>query len=213
MDLRGLDGEERSTIEEFFRSVEGRLRTFTYLDPMANLLEKSEDFAAAVWQKAPALSVSTGETDPDGGSTAALISNPAPVPQTLGQTRDLPGWFHYTWSIYVRAELETAFTLLLRTNGGVVVQEVMAVTEWRRVALAGSPATTDEQLEALIELSPGTAILIYGAQLEAQPAASSYKRSVDGSGVYHSARLLQDEIVWTATDNDVHNTTVRIASR
>jgi hypothetical protein len=113
----------------------------------------------------------------------------------------------------VRSDLATPFTLLLRTNSGAVTREATATTAWRRVELTGSPATADEQVEALIELAPGTVIQIYGAQLEAQPAASSYKRSVDGSGVYNSARLLQDEIVWTATDNEVHNTTLRIASR
>lgn len=213
VELQGLDETERAAVEDFFGTVEGRLLTFTYLDPFANLLESSEDFAAPVWVKGPSLSVVTGLADVFGGIGAAMISNPAPVAQTLVQARNIPAWFVYAASVYLKAPAATPVSLALTATGGSAAKEVTAGTEWKRVDLTGSPGSSDESVKLELEIPPGAEVTIFGAQLEAQPAASQYKRSASSSGVYEYARFLQDEIVWRATDTNVNHSTLRIASR
>src|SRR5262249_28067481 len=44
-----LIDDEISALRDFFGSVEGRLGTFTFLDPTDNLLAWSERFDEAVW--------------------------------------------------------------------------------------------------------------------------------------------------------------------
>ncbi|MDX1980375.1 MAG: hypothetical protein SFV51_08905 [Bryobacteraceae bacterium] len=213
VELQGLDETEREAVEEFFQSVEGRLLTFTYLDPFANLLQRSEDFGNPVWVKGPSLSVVSGWADPSGGTGAALISNPAPVAQTIVQARNVPAWFVYAASLYLKAAAPTEVSLALTATGGSAAKQVTAGAEWKRVELAGSPGSPDESVTFELAIPSGAEVMVFGAQLEAQPAPSQYRRSMDTSGVYEQARFLQDEIVWRTTDTNVNHTTLRIASR
>src|SRR5215468_9814969 len=46
-----LSDAEMNSVATLFQSVEGQLAPFTFLDPMENLLQWSEDFSNAVWVK------------------------------------------------------------------------------------------------------------------------------------------------------------------
>ncbi|HOK48045.1 MAG TPA: hypothetical protein PLK67_19010, partial [Bryobacteraceae bacterium] len=64
LELKGLADSEWEAIENLFEVVEGRLGTFTFLDPFGNLLSWSEDLSAAVWQKSQGVSIAKGYEDP-----------------------------------------------------------------------------------------------------------------------------------------------------
>src|SRR5258708_422791 len=51
----GLTGAEWNAIQGLFNVVEGRLGTFTFLDPAGNLLARSEEFGDPAWTNGPAL--------------------------------------------------------------------------------------------------------------------------------------------------------------
>src|SRR4051812_8729822 len=46
----GATVDEATTILKFFEACEGRLRPFTFLDPVGNLLSGSSDFRSDGWQ-------------------------------------------------------------------------------------------------------------------------------------------------------------------
>ena len=52
-----LTDGEMDTLRSFFEGVEGRLGTFTFLDPAGNLLAWSEQLDAEVWEKDPLVTV------------------------------------------------------------------------------------------------------------------------------------------------------------
>src|SRR6266508_229011 len=68
LQFTALSDEERRTLESFFTAVEGSLTSFTFLDPLANLLARSGELDQAEWEKDPALSLSGGVPDPRGTS-------------------------------------------------------------------------------------------------------------------------------------------------
>src|SRR5437868_12266525 len=53
--FRELIDDEMALLQDFFESMEGSLGTFTFLDPTQNLLEWSEKFDEATWQRDPLL--------------------------------------------------------------------------------------------------------------------------------------------------------------
>jgi hypothetical protein len=61
-------------------------------------------------------------------------------------------------------------------------------------------------------LPPGCSIYLFGAQLEAQPAAGGYKKTRDLAGIYPNSRFDQDRLTTTATGTNQFSTTIRIVS-
>src|SRR5437899_10628277 len=51
--VRGLTRAEASSIETLFDAVAGGWKTFTFFDPVGNLLAHSEEFGASVWSNGP----------------------------------------------------------------------------------------------------------------------------------------------------------------
>src|ERR1041385_3764490 len=47
--LAGLTLEEWTAIDTLFQAVSGRLTSFTFLDPVGNLLQRSEEFGTPEW--------------------------------------------------------------------------------------------------------------------------------------------------------------------
>src|SRR5436309_7789297 len=68
---------ELSEIETFHAARGGAYESFVFLDPLDNLLRWSEDFSQFPWQKSnpSALQVSSGISDPLGGSAAQTLGN------------------------------------------------------------------------------------------------------------------------------------------
>ena len=75
LDLRELSSSERGAVEALFVASEGRLRSFTFLDPADNLLEQSEALTNAAWSKDPFLAATAGIGDPLGTQRATHLVN------------------------------------------------------------------------------------------------------------------------------------------
>lgn len=74
-----LSDADLGTLETFFNARRGRCGAFEFIDPGGNLLQYSEDFGNAAWDKGSSLSVTGTVTDPFGQNGArsiqALTSN------------------------------------------------------------------------------------------------------------------------------------------
>ncbi len=192
---------EWAALRQLFDECEGRLGEFVFPDPASNLLAWSEDFSRPDWLKA-GVTLQGGGVGPLQGTSGTRLVAPNAVAGELIQTVQLPGWYYTVFSVWVRSA--TAGTIdLVRRCGSVSRALVMATSSnWKRVVVSGTTASGPETTQFGVAIPAGGAVEIFGAQLEAQPAESGYKRTSATSGLYLTARFDTDELrpMMTALD-------------
>jgi hypothetical protein len=193
--LAALTVEEWQSIETLAIASEGRLRNFTFLDPTANLLRRSEELDTSEWVKDPLMVI-------DG----AVITNTGQVAQRISQTLEVPGWFHYTFS--ARARSTGGVTMTLVRGAEARAFEVGAT--WARYVTSGNLNSTDEQVTFAVELPAGGQVELGGMQVEAQTGASVYKKTTSQGGVYPNARFMDDALRGVAQGPNQFAGTLRI---
>ncbi len=200
--LGSLSDGEWQAIRDLFAAVEGQLQTFLFLEPAENLLAWSEKFTEAVWA-ASGVTVAEGIADPLGGTAASELSGSGTLSQPLG----IPAGLRYAASIWARAtQAGAGFEL---NDGGAQRTFVAFSTDgqWRRYTLSTAWSSTATTVVFRVT-APAT---IYGAQLEAQPAASAYKKTFQQGGVHAAARLAADSLEDRMTAPGRHSGVIRIA--
>lgn len=197
---------EIATLLQFFHDTEGRLGSFTFLDPADNLCAWSEKFDEAVWQKDPLLQVGGDVPDPFGTSRAWLIVNPGAAPLSMRQTLNVPASFYYSFSLWVRSGLTNQVALFRGSESAVC----KVGAEWQRLVFAGSSLNGVEPIAFGLDIPPGGAVDVFGAQVEAQIGASGYKPTTSRAGVYPNARFLDDALALTTLGPGRHGCVVRI---
>jgi hypothetical protein len=200
-----LSDTELAALQQFFTAMEGSLNSFTFLDPVANLLAWSEDLTNAVWQAAPFLTLSGGVADPLGGSNAWRLANSGEGAQTLTQTLNAPASYTYCFSVYAFSSQPVTIQLQLGSNSAQAALD----SRWGRFQIAGPRDAAASSVEFGIELPAGVTVTVFGPQVEAQPAPSAYKTGTTG-GVYANARFRDDAFTLTSTDVNHHSATVNI---
>ncbi|MBI3667252.1 MAG: hypothetical protein HY236_13680 [Acidobacteria bacterium] len=202
--LDELSDGEWQAIQNLFFATEGRLKSFLFLEPGENLLAWSQNFTAAAWT-ATGVSVTGGIGDPFGGTAASSLSGAGSITQSL----NIPAWLQYAASIWARTSGPGAGLQL--SDGGSQQQTAGFISDgqWRRYSLHTAWTTTSETVQFRVA-APG-AVDIYGAQLEAQPAASAYKKTLAVGGVHPGARFDSDTLGDRATGPGRHSSIVRIA--
>jgi hypothetical protein len=194
-----LTDAERSSIESLFEAAEGQLNTFTFLDPTDNLLMWSEDWTQAVWTADPLLQVSGGVQDPLGGSDAMQLTNTAQTTQQIVQNTSGPSAFVYCFSVDVRSSVPATIQLVVTATGQTVLTPVTTSAAWMRVTASGSLSVQQDGIGFGVQLPAGAQVDAFGAQVEAQPGAGLYKKTIDLGGVYASTRFSSDLLSVTAT--------------
>ncbi len=180
LELDGLTDAEWEGIEALFDAVEGRLGTFTFLDPFANLLAWSEDLGAACWAREG--EVVLGIADPLGGTGAAAVSG------SVRQSIAAPAALRYCLSAWVRSAGASVATLRI----GACVRAFAAGAVWNRVEFSAQPGGVEETVEFAVETAG--AVEVFGLQVEAQAGASGYKKTGGRSGVHSNARFAEDRL-------------------
>lgn len=201
-----LTAAEAQTLSNFFESTEGRLKGFVFVDPMANLLGWSEELDHAAWLKGPMLGVTTGASDPFGGTAASHLSNGGLGDQSLMQALPVVPGARYCVSAWVRCGVDSQVWL---TAGG-QRKAVRGGAEWIRETFSVTPQ--GEPLMFGITLGTSAAASVYGMQVEAQVGASDYKRNPGPGGVYTEARFDQDELVMNCDGPDQFSARVRVVA-
>ncbi len=206
--LSGLTDDEWAAIAALFDAVEGRLRTFTLLDPLSNLFAWSEDLEKSEWLRDPMLSVAASIADPFGGQAAFRMANAGQAAQTLQQTIAGPGDFQYCCSVWARSVGDSAVTILRGGDG----KAFSPGADWTRIYSAGSSGGASETFSAGFSLGPGASVDLYGPQLEAQPAPGAYWRTLGRSGVYSKVRFDADSLDLTAEDRGASSGQITLLS-
>ena len=200
LDYAGLTDAEAEALAQFFRDVGGRLETFTFLDPGANLLLWSEDLDQSAWEKSPLAVVHAEAADPFGGARAWRLANGGVM-----QTLNAPGWFTYCLSLYVRSEQGGSVRL---ARGGETAERAITA-RWSRVSFVSQRPDAEESVRFGVEAADGP-VEIFGLQVEAQAAASGYQRTAGRGGVYPNARLAEDSFVQRTDGPGQHGCTLGI---
>jgi hypothetical protein len=197
--LRDLSDQEANALTAFFAATQGNLLPFLYLDPTANLLLWSEDFTQSVWAGG-GVSFDSAVADPLGSFRASRAQNNTAESQTIAQSTLIPGLAQVCFSVYLRSATPATATLV-RTAGEQSQHAAVTVTgAWQRFYLSGDfPAATDPSSFA-ITIPTGTALEVFGPQLDAQVTPSTYVLSAGTPGnVYTTARFDMKQIDVTAT--------------
>jgi len=194
-----LTDGERSSIESLFEAAEGQLNTFTFLDPTDNLLLWSEDWTQAVWTADPLLQVTGGVGDPSGGNAGIQLTNTAQTTQQVVQTTSGPSSFVYCYSVYARSSAPATIQMVVTATGQTVFTAVTTSSAWTRVTASGSLSVQEDGIGFGVQLPAGVQVDVFGAQVEAQPGAGLYKKTIDLGGVYSNTRFSSDLLSVTAT--------------
>jgi hypothetical protein len=205
----GLTDTEAESLQAFFVSVSGRLQTFTFLDPTGNLLTWSEDFTQPAWEMSSLMACHVGANDPLGTQRAITVANNGTASLALAQSISVPSSYLCSFSFYVRSTTPLAITL---ARGSAT--EVFSVTSsWQRAVLATIASAGSETSTFSVTLPAGAQVDLFGMQVEAQPAPSTYVRTLDQSGVYTATRFDSDSLAFTTDGPNSNRCHVGLYSR
>ncbi len=208
----GLTDGERSSIEQLFEAAEGRLTTFTFLDPTDNLLLWSEDYTKSVWTVDPLLQVAAGTVDPLGGNGAVQLTNTGQVPQSAKQSIEAASWFQYCLSVYLRCDSPTEIQLVLSAAGQELRSSIPVGGVWSRATKTASIPSNQNGISFRLELPAGARVSVFGAQMEPQLAPGNYKKTLDRAGVYSRTRFDSDSLSMTTGAPNQHSCVVNLVS-
>ena len=212
LEYEGLSDSEIAVLQQFFATCEGQLHAFTFADPLANLLLWSEDLTQLVWQADGPLQFATGAPDPNGRMSATQITNPTGADLVIQQTINAPGWYSYSFSVYVQSQTGVNVPLT-RVAGSISSAKVFPTdSSWQRVSLSGQTNTTAESLTVGVTIPGGQSITLFGVQLESQPGISPYKPSYEAGGVYANAHFSDDALAITTTAPNRNRCTLAITA-
>jgi hypothetical protein len=204
--------DEFGSIQTLFDAVEGRLSTFTFVDPTDNLLNWTEDFSQSTWTADPLLHTTGAAQDPLGGTGAAQMTNTAQVAQQVGQTIAAASSFQYCFSMYLRSDSPCIVQMIAVGPADQIRRPFEVGSSWMRaIASVKLPSQGDGILFGL-ELPAGCSVTVFGPQVEAQVGAGSYKKTTNLAGVYTNSRFDSDALTLTATGPNQHSCTVRVKS-
>lgn len=207
MELHGLSMSEAMAIESLFEECEGRRRSFTFVDPMANLLAASDDGTSTYWEKSPGAVVTGGVAGVGGASGGFRITNLGAGWSGAWQAAAIPESMTYCVSAWLRS----AGGGRARLRVGQTERVVDVGSDWRQEWVSGTSGETGA-VEFAIEAEAGAAVEVWGPQAEAQAAPSEYKRNRGRGGWYSRARFSGDELSLTAEGLDVYGGVVEIES-
>ncbi|RCK44208.1 hypothetical protein TH25_20100 [Thalassospira profundimaris] len=140
----------------------------------ANLLRHSCDFTHAMWEKSSGVTVQPNAgTAPDGSNTATQIDFADGAANLYQRVDNLASGTVHAFAIWMRAVSGTADITLGGVNGP--SQHAVTLGEtWQRVGFAEVASSTSRYPKISTVLSgAGASVLVWNAQLEASPVASS----------------------------------------
>ena len=205
---KGLTAAEWGAIEALFEATSGMWQTFTFLDPVGNLLVESETFSASAWTNGALIDLTAGVSDPLGTTRATLITNAGAGTEGVAQTLPVPGNFHYCLSVWARSTSSTSLILSIGSSS----KTFALGTQWARVSLSANLGLSTNSVTFSAQMSAGGTVDLFGMQVEAQLGPSDYKQTGTSGGVYSNARFGADSITVTAQGTDVYDAVLQIVN-
>ena len=141
-----------------------------------NLIVYSNTFNNTTgWTNVLSLPLTTGQTDPFGGSNATLLSYNTQYQALVERLYTCIAGITYTASIWVRVASGTRNLLIASNNIGTIYGTITATTTWTRYSVTFTPSVNDLIVYVSDANTSGFVnTFIYGAQLEIGSTANTY---------------------------------------
>lgn len=199
---RDLSDAEVQALEDLFTASGGGLQSFTFVDPLANLLLWSEDLSTSAWQAAGL----AAEPFTEEGEACFRLTNASQAPAFLRQTVAMPGG-----RICMSCEVRGSQGGWVQINAGTGALMYGIGTGWQQRWASG-------ELEGGVAacgvvVAPGSVVEVRRLQAEAQAMPSAYRANHDRSGVYEAVRFDMDGLKTTADGPDRNRVVVRLRGR
>jgi hypothetical protein len=186
LQLGPLSDAEATTLQSFYATCNGGYQTFAFLDPLDNLLQWSQDVTQACWQATSpsSLQVTSGGSDPLGGSGAQTLLNTVASVNTVSQSLAAnPQGMTLTASVWLIGSAPV--TLRVSDGGSQNFAAVISPTgSWQRYTVTGTFAASGSQIVWAVDLPANGSAELFGAQLVATPGPGAYTRTTTVSGFH-----------------------------
>jgi hypothetical protein len=140
-----------------------------------NLFLQSQDFATT-WGTSAGITLTSGQTDPFGGTDAFLVSFGTTLGNSISQSLSVVAGVQYTMSAYIKGVDLTGLRMIVAGNSSASVMSQVVNGTWVRVVITGTAATTGSLVNQIAR-SDNTldqSFYIYGAQIETGDIATDY---------------------------------------
>jgi hypothetical protein len=114
--------------------------------------------------------------------------------------------------VYLRSAVPATIQLVVTATGQTVLTAVTTGSSWNRVTASASLSVQEEGVGFGVQLPAGVQVEAFGAQVEAQPGAGLYKKTIDLGGVYSSTRFSSDLLSVTATAPNQNSCQINLIS-
>lgn len=180
----------------------------TYQIPIGNALLWSEALNNAVWTKEAGVTITTGQSDPLGGTAANNITSGTAGYTGVYQVSQInaaSGW-QATFSVWLKATAPTRVQLGISRSGALDTEsvEVIATPAWKRFTFTHSSTWSGAGgVQAIIRpASPSTVVTAWGAQLDggATTAADYVSRAAN---LVYGESIASTEASLTVSANNV----------
>jgi hypothetical protein len=203
-----LSDAEAASLNNLFNASFGGYGSFTFIDPLANLLGWSEDFSRPDWQLG-LLTQSAGASDPMGTQRASSLANGTTGALELSQSLGISGDYVTCFSVWVYAN--SAGTITLQRDNSQITSSVGP--QWTRVYLSGTGTPGAATSTFSIVIGPGQTVSVFGPQVEAQPFPSIYRQTSGALGIYDQTYFANDDLTVASTAPGLSACSVKLISR
>lgn len=177
-------------LQAHFQACYGPYHAFTFIDPTDNMLTSSVDLTNSVWSKDPQIQITTGASDPDGGTDAFVLTNEGSAIQKFCQQLTVPANYQYCFSLYATSAQPSTVAVAWQGSSAAANDELPVSTAWNRIVSSAQLNDAGTQLSVGVTLAPGQQVTLFGLQLEAQSQPSRYRATVASGGVYANAHFV-----------------------
>jgi hypothetical protein len=207
--LRNLNFNEASRMEEFLLRAHRTGVPFPFYDPLGNLLRQSNSLRAAAWVVSPGLIVDSIEDEQM--PTAEIITNATPQELTITQAIALPEIYAGCFSLYARWQGGASIQLAQVSGTTSVAHHAVAGNEWSRHAVYLRGQGTASSRLAQLRIPPFTQVIVAQPQMEVSMRPGAYMASGIGGGI-HQAQLRVAEVTQQSDAPGVHHFNLSIES-
>jgi len=121
-------------------------------------------------------------------------------------------WFQYCFSVYLRSDVSSVIQMVASAGGQNSFTAISTGPAWVRAIASGSLTIQQDGVAFGVQLAEGASIQAFGPQVEAQTAASQYKKTIDLGGVYSNTRFDSDSLTLTTDAPNQNSGTVSLYS-
>lgn len=194
---------EVATLLTFFRARKGRYGSFRFLDPGGNLVQYSEDFSQAYWDKSNGpVTVGSHVTDPFGGNLATALTGTgsnAYVTSVVGPSDGGLNGVRVTASAWIKTPdtgaqlligfIDSGFAQLSSTNYS------LPVGQWKRISHSAT-LWDDNYFRVILggnaAWAGGRIMNVFGVQVTPMKGEGSYVKTPGNYGYHENCRFDTD---------------------